>query len=76
MVRCQANTERVVGWASEIGDSNTFVESGVERRGSLGQLVQLMMLLCVDPLMLLEILWSLERLATDGTWVWFQRRVD
>jgi hypothetical protein len=34
------------------------------------------MLLCVDPLMLLEILWSLERLATDGTWVWFQRRVD
>lgn len=75
-MRCQANTERIVGWASNIGDSNTLIESRVEGRGSFGQLVQLVMLLCVDPLMLLEILRSFERLTTDGTWVWFQRRVD
>jgi len=64
-----------------IGDAafragDPLVESRVCRGGSLGQLVQLMVLLRVYTLMLLEILWTLERLAAYGAWMRFEWSVD
>ncbi len=52
------------------------VEVGVVGGGSLGQLVQLVVLLGVDTLMLLEILRTLERLATNRARVGLERGVD
>jgi hypothetical protein len=52
------------------------VEVGVVRGGGLGQLVQLVVLLGVDTLMLLEILRTLERLATNRARVGLERGVD